>query len=68
MTQMDTVASRVDVAERAERLRRGDSRHNRLYHVLDAPVISDAEFDALMGELRGSSGRILRWSRRTRRH
>ena len=52
MTQMDTVASRVDVAERAERLREEIARHNRLYHVLDAPVISDPEFDALMAELR----------------
>jgi DNA ligase (NAD+) len=29
------------------------TEHNHRYHVLDAPVISDAEYDALMRELRG---------------
>src|SRR5258708_12695810 len=28
------------------------TEHNHRYHVLDAPVISDAEYDALMHELR----------------
>ena len=28
------------------------TEHNHRYHVLDAPVISDAEYDALMRELR----------------
>ena len=28
------------------------AEHNHRYHVLDAPVISDAEYDALMRELR----------------
>jgi DNA ligase (NAD+) len=29
------------------------TEHNHRYHVLDSPVISDAEYDALMRELRG---------------
>jgi DNA ligase (NAD+) len=29
------------------------TEHNHRYHVLDAPVVSDAEYDALMRELRG---------------
>ena len=52
MTQ-EQMAAADGPAERAERLREEIARHNRLYHVLDAPVISDAEFDALMAELRG---------------
>ena len=51
MTQEQTAV--VDSpAVRAERLREEVARHNRLYHVLDAPVITDGEFDALMAELR----------------
>ena len=38
--------------ERAEELRRQLEHHEYLYYVLDQPVISDAEFDALMRELR----------------
>ncbi len=38
-------------AERARELRREIERHNRLYYVLDAPEISDAEWDALFREL-----------------
>ncbi|MCS7055920.1 MAG: NAD-dependent DNA ligase LigA [Thermoflexales bacterium] len=41
-----------DVAARAARLRAEINEHNYRYHVLDAPVISDAEFDALLNELR----------------
>ena len=55
MTQEQAVAA-AGPAARAERLREEIARHNRLYHVLDAPVISDAEFDALMAELRGIEG------------
>lgn len=42
-------------AARAElaRLRENINYHNYLYHVLDRPEISDAEFDALMLRLRG---------------
>ena len=36
-----------------ERLRAEINRHNHLYFVLDQPDISDADYDALMVELRG---------------
>lgn len=38
-------------AEEARRLRAEVERHNRLYHVLDAPEIPDAEFDRLFRRL-----------------
>jgi DNA ligase (NAD+) len=38
-------------ADRATALRDQIEVHNRRYHVEDAPIISDAEFDALMREL-----------------
>ena len=37
--------------ERVQELREQLHRHNYLYHVLDAPVITDAEYDALFREL-----------------
>jgi DNA ligase (NAD+) len=39
-------------AERADQLRAELRRHEHLYHVLDAPEISDAAYDALMNELK----------------
>ncbi len=41
-----------DPAARIEALRREIEHHTYLYYALDAPVISDATFDSLMGELR----------------
>jgi DNA ligase (NAD+) len=41
-----------DAAVRAEELRQEIRRHERLYYVEDRPEITDAEFDALMRELR----------------
>lgn len=38
--------------ERYEQLKRDIHFHNHRYHVLDAPVISDAEFDRLVAELK----------------
>ncbi len=43
----------IDVSKRISELRKLINRHNYLYYVLDAPEISDAEYDALMNELRG---------------
>ncbi|HEM61885.1 MAG TPA: hypothetical protein ENO24_06310, partial [Chloroflexi bacterium] len=40
------------VGERIERLRRLLRYHSYRYHVLDDPEISDAEYDALMEELK----------------
>lgn len=42
-----------DPAERVELLRGAINRANRLYHVEDAPEMSDAEYDRLFEELRG---------------
>ena len=41
-----------DTAQKIEDLRNEIRRHEHLYYVLDAPEISDAEYDALMKELR----------------
>ncbi len=41
-----------DVAARVEELRKEIRRHERLYYVEDRPEITDAEFDALMRQLR----------------
>ncbi|MGI8810577.1 MAG: NAD-dependent DNA ligase LigA [Acidimicrobiales bacterium] len=42
----------VDVASRVEELRRLVEHHTERYYLLDDPEISDAEFDALVRELR----------------
>ena len=47
---MTTVSS--DAQTRVEELRTQIRHHDYLYHVKDSPEISDAEFDALMRELR----------------
>ena len=41
-----------EIKAHIEKLRAEINRHNRLYHVLDSPEISDAEYDALMRELK----------------
>jgi len=38
-------------SERVQALRAAIEEHNHRYHVLDAPLISDAEFDRLFREL-----------------
>jgi DNA ligase (NAD+) len=42
----------VSPAERARELRRQLEYHNHRYYVLDDPEVSDAEYDALLNELR----------------
>ncbi|MCH7786449.1 MAG: NAD-dependent DNA ligase LigA, partial [Chloroflexi bacterium] len=42
----------TEIAERLNQLRDELNRHNYLYHALDQPEISDAQYDALMKELR----------------
>ncbi len=41
-----------EIIERVKKLREEIEYHNYRYYVLDAPVISDAEYDALMRELK----------------
>jgi DNA ligase (NAD+) len=43
----------ADVQQRLEELRREVRRHEHLYHVLDRPEITDAQYDALYRELAG---------------
>jgi DNA ligase (NAD+) len=65
MTEANAAAPEVaapEPADAAARHRHADlaveiTEHNHRYHVLDAPVISDAEYDALMRELRELEGR-----------
>jgi DNA ligase (NAD+) len=46
------LSSTAAVGERAAELRRVIEHHNHRYYVLDAPEIGDAEYDALLDELR----------------
>ncbi|MGE5232301.1 MAG: NAD-dependent DNA ligase LigA, partial [Deltaproteobacteria bacterium] len=48
---MSSGAAAADLARQAEELRRRIERANYAYYVLDAPEISDAEFDRLFREL-----------------
>ena len=48
----DSTKPYPDPARRAEQLRTELRRHEHLYYVMDTPEISDAEFDALMNELK----------------
>jgi DNA ligase (NAD+) len=54
MTQPKSPAdmTRAEAAQCAEDLRRRIEHHNHRYYVLDAPEVSDAEYDALIVELR----------------
>ncbi len=42
----------MSIQREIEALRREIEKHNKLYHVYDAPVISDYEFDMLMNRLK----------------
>lgn len=48
---METDHSLPELRQRLEALRREIEQHNYRYHVLDAPFISDYEYDQLMSEL-----------------
>jgi DNA ligase (NAD+) len=49
---MATAAKDKEIEKKIEKLRDEIRRHEHLYYVLDAPEISDAEFDLLMQELK----------------
>ena len=49
---MPTAAKDKAIEQKIERLREKIRHHEHLYYVLDAPEISDAEFDLLMQELK----------------
>jgi DNA ligase (NAD+) len=49
--QMNLFNTGDTVSTRIEQLREALARHNHLYYVLDAPEITDAEYDALLREL-----------------
>jgi len=42
----------MDTKTRYEELKTGINQHNYRYHVLDAPIISDLEYDRLLNELK----------------
>ena len=54
MSTQSSVSDTESIAarDRVELLRAEILRHNHLYHVLDAPEISDAEYDQLFAELK----------------
>jgi DNA ligase (NAD+) len=47
----------MNVEKRVEKLRLEIERHNRLYYIEDSPSITDAEYDALLGELQALEAR-----------
>ena len=49
---MGDVNKKGQAQKRIEELRAELRRHEHLYYVMDAPAISDAEFDKLMKELK----------------
>jgi DNA ligase (NAD+) len=51
LSLLDTVSPEDAARIRVDALRRQMEHHNRLYYILDAPAISDAEYDALFREL-----------------
>jgi DNA ligase (NAD+) len=51
LSLINTVSPEDAARIRVDALRRKMEHHNRLYYILDAPAISDAEYDALFREL-----------------
>jgi len=59
MKSKDVAAmTKAEAAKRAEALRAEIERHSYLYYVEDQPEVSDAEYDALLGELRAIEERF----------
>ena len=52
-TRFPSVAQEERIEERIDELRAIIRRHNEAYYEQDAPTVPDAEWDALMRELRG---------------
>lgn len=52
LVETDVAAAPPEVAQKVEELRRAVREHQYNYYVLDAPTVSDAEFDALFNELK----------------
>ena len=48
----DPTADEITAAERVQELAEQIRFHNERYHTLDDPLISDADFDALVRELK----------------
>jgi DNA ligase (NAD+) len=48
----DPINPNLSPADRAEELRSDLRRHEHLYYVMDAPEVTDAQYDALMNELK----------------
>jgi len=46
-----------EILKRVEQLREEINHHNYLYYVLDQPITSDADYDALMRELKEIEGK-----------
>ena len=53
--------SNAALRKRLEELRRTINDHNYRYHVLDQPVVSDAEYDQLLAELRAIEDEHPEW-------
>ena len=49
---MTTIAMPLNITHQIQKLRAALNHHNYRYYVLDSPEVSDAEYDALMRELR----------------
>lgn len=57
LSLLDVIDPTVAAKNRCEELRRILEHHNRLYYVLDAPELADAEYDTLFRELQALENR-----------
>ena len=57
----------ISLRDEAERLRDELRRHEHLYYVLDAPEITDAEYDAMMRRLQEIEKANAKLTRKARR-